>query len=245
MLRLLVFNLVFQTGTFVGFGFVVFLVQLGRSRFGEADTNDQVELDGSDLDFVDDTVGMDDTIAEEQVVNPFEMGVSGSVARQQGALVEANSGPVERWHFLTELRFATEVFLVAFLPTVILRIVMVLILNDATSHPFLEMLSDGANWDIMLLIVLMAVIVAPLAEELEYRVVVLGGLEQMGFRTGGWVIASVLFSLAHGFPDCIALLPLSFLLGYTYLQRRSYRTVAMVHFLFNGFNMMIALLALQ
>lgn len=54
----------------------------------------------------------------------------------------------------------------------------------------------------------------------------------------------MLFAFAHGFPDSIALIPLAFALGYTYLRRRSYVTVMLVHFLFNGFNMLLALVAL-
>jgi membrane protease YdiL (CAAX protease family) len=53
-------------------------------------------------------------------------------------------------------------------------------------------------------------------------------------------VSSVLFAFAHGFPDSLALLPLAFALGYTYLRRRSYITVMMVHFLFNAFNMVLA-----
>ena len=269
MLKLLSVNLLFQIGTFAGFGFIVLLLQIGRSRIlssedrdpsqarlthdaddwladvdqrtsDEMKSADNLQSNLSDVEFIDESQP-----ANEEM-NPFAMGVVRPADRQQGQTADSEQVAIsaERWHFLTELRFAGEVFLVAFFPTIVLRITMVLILNDATSHPFLEMLSDGANWDIVLLIMLMAVVVAPIAEELEYRVIVLGGLGQMGFRTGGWVIASVLFALAHGFPDCIALLPLSFLLGYTYMQRRSFRTVALVHFLFNAFNMAIALLAI-
>jgi membrane protease YdiL (CAAX protease family) len=58
----------------------------------------------------------------------------------------------------------------------------------------------------------------------------------------GLVLSTLLFSFAHGFPDSIALLPLAAILGYTYLQRRSYRTVVLVHLIFNGFNMTLAAL---
>ena len=92
----------------------------------------------------------------------------------------------------------------------------------------------------MALIAVMAVVVAPLVEELLYRVTVLGGLWQQNNLMIAWIVSSVLFSFAHGFPDSIALLPLAFAIGYTYIQRRSYRTVVMVHFLFNAFNMAIA-----
>ncbi len=58
------------------------------------------------------------------------------------------------------------------------------------------------------------------------------------------VLSSILFGLVHGLPDGLALLPLAFALGYTYLRRRSYITVMLVHFFFNAFNMLVALLML-
>jgi membrane protease YdiL (CAAX protease family) len=82
--------------------------------------------------------------------------------------------------------------------------------------------------------------VAPLVEELLYRVTILGGMMQQGWLVPGWIVSSLLFGFAHGFPDSIALLPLAFAIGYVYLRRRSYRTVMLVHLLFNGFNMVIA-----
>lgn len=154
----------------------------------------------------------------------------------------ANAGipPVEPWSLSAELTFAVEAFLAAWLPTVILRILIVGLLPEAPSHPFLKMLTDGVDKNLMLLILLMAVVVAPLVEELLYRVVILGGLWQFRSSTTALVVSSILFAAAHGFPDSIALLPLSAVLGYVYLRRRSYRTVILVHFLFNGFNMTLA-----
>ena len=92
----------------------------------------------------------------------------------------------------------------------------------------------------LLLIMLMAVVVAPIVEELLYRVTILGGFMQQKATTAGWILSSVLFGFAHGFPDSIALLPLAAVIGYTYIRRRSYRTVILIHLLFNGFNMVIA-----
>ena len=153
---------------------------------------------------------------------------------------ETDSPALDEWHFGTELRFAFETFLVAYLPTAAVRIVILLIMPDAPSHPFLKMLDDGVDWNVVSLIALMAVVVAPLVEELLYRVTILGGMWQQRALPAAWVVSSVLFSFAHGFPDCIALLPLAFAIGYTYIRRRSYRTVVLVHFLFNAFNMAIA-----
>ncbi len=155
----------------------------------------------------------------------------------------------EPYSMLTELRFAAEVFLAAYLPTALLRILILKLIERLTGelpdqHPFLEMLGDGVSPGIMGLIFTIAVVFAPIVEELQFRVVILGGIAQQGMPLLALIASSLLFAFAHGYPDCFALLPLAFVLGYTYLRRRSYITVMMVHFLFNLFNMALALLAL-
>lgn len=157
--------------------------------------------------------------------------------------------PDEQFSFTRELRFAAEVFLAAYLPTTALRLLIVLISFGISgempqSHPFLEMLDQGIGIPMIAMILVMAVFVAPVVEELQFRVVALGGIAQLGWPRAALVISSILFAFAHGFPDSIALIPLAFALGYTYLRRRSYVTVMLVHFLFNAFNMILALAAL-
>ena len=152
---------------------------------------------------------------------------------------------VELWHFSRELRFAAETCLAAWLPTAILKLTMVMILPEQGQHPFLEMITNGAEPLALLLIAFTAVVLAPLMEELLYRVVILGGMLNHRDRTPlstsfAIVVTSVLFAFAHGFPDNVALLPFAAAIGWTYYQRRSYRTVVLVHFLFNGFNVLIA-----
>jgi len=155
----------------------------------------------------------------------------------------------EPFSFLTEFRYAGEVFLAAYLPTAILRIIIVLLTvgllgEEPEQHPFLEMMKSDVGVTVLSLILLTAVFLAPLVEELQFRVVILGGIAQLGRPMMALTVSSILFAFAHGFPDSLALVPLAFALGYTYLRRRSYITVMMVHFLFNGFNMVLALLAM-
>lgn len=155
----------------------------------------------------------------------------------------------EPFSWVTEWRFAGEVFLAAYVPTAVLRIMIVLLTvgilgQEPEQHPFLEMMDSGVGIAVLMLILLTAVFMAPLVEELQFRVVMLGGIAQLGQPMLGLVLSSMLFAFAHGFPDSLALVPLAFALGYTYLRRRSYITVMMVHFLFNGFNMVLALMAM-
>ncbi len=158
---------------------------------------------------------------------------------------ESAPSTADPYRYGKELRFAAEVFLLTYLPTTVLRISIMKVMELLTggtveSHPFLEMLSEGIPLTGVFLIVILAIGIAPVVEELFYRVVVFGGLTQMGLTKTGAVFSSICFCLAHGFPDSLALLPLAFMLSYTYIRRRSYRTVIMVHLLFNGFNMLLA-----
>jgi hypothetical protein len=155
----------------------------------------------------------------------------------------------EPFSFLTELWYAGEVFLAAYVPTTFLRIIVVLLTvgllgEEPGQHPFLEMMNAGVDITVMALILLTAVFFAPIVEEMQFRVVVLGGIAQVGRPMLALSVSSILFAFAHGFPDSLALLPLAFALGYAYLRRRSYITVMLVHFLFNAFNMALALFAL-
>ena len=156
----------------------------------------------------------------------------------------------EPLRFLLECRYAVEIFLAAWFPTMLLRFLLVELISGLTgkmpeSNPLLEMLGSGVGRELMVLIAVTAVIVAPLAEELQFRIVLLGGVVQAGRKRIGWILSSVLFALAHGFPDSLALLPLSFTLGYAYMRRRSYLTVVLVHFLFNLSNIAMAILAMS
>ena len=185
--------------------------------------------------------------------NPYAVGFQDERFASNSNILEVAAEdilePDEPFSFTRELRFATEVFLAAYLPTTALRLLIVLIsigISGETpkSHPFLEMLDQGIGIPMIAMILVMAVFIAPIVEELQFRVVVLGGIAQFGWPKAALVVSSILFAFAHGFPDSIALIPLAFALGYTYLRRRSYVTVMLVHFLFNGFNMILALVAL-
>ena len=160
------------------------------------------------------------------------------------------SGEVdEPFSFLTELRYAAEDFLAAYGPTAMLRVLVVALTAGLTGevpdqHPFLEMMESDVGTAVLGLIALTAVVLAPIVEELQFRVVILGGIAQLGRPWLALVVSSVLFAFAHGFPDSLALLPLAFALGYAYLRRRSYITVMLVHFLFNAFNMVLAFLSM-
>ena len=186
------------------------------------------------------------SVAEQE---PVSLSRERALIPDVGSDVSVSSEPDEAFSFRTELRYAGEVFLAAYLPTAILRVIVVLLTigivgQDPGQHPFLEMMDAGVGVGIIALILLTAVFLAPVVEELQFRVVILGGIAQMGSPMLALSVSSMFFAFAHGFPDSLALMPLAFALGYTYIRRRSYIAVMMVHFLFNGFNMVLALLSM-
>lgn len=155
----------------------------------------------------------------------------------------------EPLHVPTEIRCALQVFLAVVLPSMLLRFLLVLIITGLTGaapdrNPLLEILDSDTGPLLLLLIVFTAVVVAPIAEELQFRVVLLGGLQQARMPQLAILLSSSLFTLAHGFPDCIALIPLTAGLCYTWQRRGSYLTCVLVHFLFNLFNILLAVLVL-
>jgi hypothetical protein len=181
--------------------------------------------------------------AESNISSSAEMISTGEIPGETSGEVD------EPFSFLTELRYAAEVFLAAYVPTAMLRVLVVALTAGLTGevpdqHPFLEMMDSDVGIAVLGLIALTAVVLAPIVEELQFRVVILGGIAQLGRPWLALVVSSVLFAFAHGFPDSLALLPLAFALGYAYLRRRSYITVMLVHFLFNAFNMVLAFLSM-
>lgn len=156
--------------------------------------------------------------------------------------------PTPPFSLLTEFHFAAEIFLAAYLPTMLLRMLLALYIQSVTgeeapSNPLLEMITGGAGGTLLLMIIFAGIVVAPVVEELQFRIVLLGGLIQAGFQRTAVIVSAVSFALLHGFPDGLALLPLAFALGYAYLRRQSYLTVILIHFLFNAINLGIAMLA--
>jgi hypothetical protein len=192
------------------------------------------------------TADAEQTFAD--LANPHAMVMTDAASQNPAASPSVSTS--EPLCLRTELGFAVEACLAAYAPTIAARLLIVMLMTQFSgeappSHPFLEMLDNDGGAMVLLLVALTAVVVAPVVEELQYRVVLLGGLAQVGMTWPALALSSVLFSLAHGMPDGIALIPLALALGYTYLRRRSYITVMLVHFLFNAFNLLVALLGMM
>ena len=112
-------------------------------------------------------------------------------------------------------------------------------------HPLLKMLENDNYSLVRAGIFVSAAILAPLAEELMYRVALQTELER--YLSGGTalVVTAGLFAGVHslgGRPDALPLLPLALILGYVYRQTRSYPAVVVLHALFNALNLAMTFL---
>lgn len=115
--------------------------------------------------------------------------------------------------------------------------------GDEPQHELLRMLTADGSWANWFWISLTAVVAAPLAEELLFRVVLQGWLEQVTHPAIAIGASSLLFCTVHRFPDSLALVPLAVVLGYVQHRRRSYLTVVAIHALFNGVNLLLTALS--
>lgn len=104
-------------------------------------------------------------------------------------------------------------------------------------HQLLQMLQADGSARHWFWISLTAVVAAPLAEELLFRVLLQGALERRWPAGGAIGASSLLFCVVHRFPDSLALLPLAVVLGFVQHRRRSYLTVVLIHALFNAVNL--------
>jgi membrane protease YdiL (CAAX protease family) len=131
------------------------------------------------------------------------------------------------------LRYGVATVTAAWLPVfVVLWLTMPLRTPDR-QHAVLQLLGARPSFEIYAWAVLSAVIVAPLSEELVFRVILQTWLER---HVGKAAVptAAVLFAVVHRFPDSLAIVPLALVLGDAFLRRRSYWEVVAAHGLFNA-----------
>jgi len=100
-------------------------------------------------------------------------------------------------------------------------------------HAVLQLLEAQPTFEVYAWAVLSAVVVAPLFEELVFRVILQTWLEQHAGKIA-LPMAAVLFAAVHRFPDSLAIVPLALVLGDAYLRRRSYWEIVVAHGLFNA-----------
>lgn len=116
--------------------------------------------------------------------------------------------------------------------------------STTNSHGLLQLLERDRSFTTLAWIVIAAVILAPLVEELIYRVVLQTWLQRIAPPREALFAVAVIFAAVHRLPDAIPLLPLALVLGYVYQQRRCFLSVVLLHMLFNAANLILAVLTI-
>jgi len=133
-----------------------------------------------------------------------------------------------------QLGYGAGTYVASFLPTVMLMQALSPWRGEDTQHAYLRLLAEAPEWWLVLLMFVAAAIVAPLSEELLFRVVLQGWLTERFGALRGILLAAVIFAIIHGWRDGLALMPLALTLGYLFERRRSYLAVVATHSLFNS-----------
>jgi len=115
--------------------------------------------------------------------------------------------------------------------------------SEDTQHSYLRLIVDSPSVSARFWILLAAIVLAPLVEELVFRVVLQTALVDWIGPSQAVCSVALLFAAIHGWPDMLPLLPLALILGSHYAVRRSYVTVVLIHMLFNASNLLLALCA--
>lgn len=116
------------------------------------------------------------------------------------------------------------------------------------THPLLRLLAISSDPATRQLIIGSAVLLAPLVEELVFRVVIQRSLLRwmpplVSIGVTAVAFATIHFNAVHpNWPDVLALFPLAIILGVTYHHTGSYLSVVIIHLLFNATNIALALL---
>lgn len=130
-------------------------------------------------------------------------------------------------------------------PVYAVQLLLVFVVGLPSSHPAVEELVRNPSAETIVSALLMAVVIAPLFEELAFRVLLQGWLERIGGRRAWWpvIVSAVVFALAHSgqgwAPVPLAILAVG--IGYVYRQTHRIMPVIAMHMAFNALGLAVAL----
>lgn len=133
-------------------------------------------------------------------------------------------------------------FLLAVVPVALVLVTTQALRSKKTQHTLLKLLVESPNAQTIGSVFLSAVVLAPLAEELVFRVFLQSWLESFLRPIAAIVIVALGFSAVHGWPDMLPLFPLALVLGGLFYLTRSYVAIVVTHALFNLTNVVLAVL---
>jgi membrane protease YdiL (CAAX protease family) len=163
-----------------------------------------------------------------------------------------------------DVRIGAAAFAASLAPIYALMYLLTMLLEPTEGHPLIEQYTAHPSLGLMIAAAVTAVIVAPIAEEVSFRMVFQGWLERLATERSstsitasaaigggsfnqnspGWgpiVVSSVVFGLAH-WGHGVAPLPLILLgaiLGYVYQRTHRLAPGIVCHMLFNGLTLLM------
>ncbi|MCA9040018.1 MAG: CPBP family intramembrane metalloprotease [Planctomycetaceae bacterium] len=124
-----------------------------------------------------------------------------------------------------------------FLAMPLVLLVMVLtspLRSQEKTHELIKVMQQDGNLSNNLLIGFSVIILAPLTEELLFRVCLQGAWQERN-PSLAIVMTALLFAFIHGLPDAYPLIPLALILGTLYYYKKSYLACVVLHMVFNAF----------
>ncbi len=131
----------------------------------------------------------------------------------------------------------------SFLPVLLLMTATIFLRQPGEKNGLLVLLEQDRSLATLAWVVLAAVVLAPLIEELLFRVILLGWLKTKTTSTHAIGISSLAFAFVHGPLDGAALLPLALLLGSLYDRQQRFLSVVVAHSFFNLWNIALTMAA--
>ena len=130
-------------------------------------------------------------------------------------------------------------FLACLLPTAIVFNLTEPYRTDADMHPLLQLIEQDPSGQLLMAVTVSAVLVAPWAEEMAFRVIMQRSLLGIFSPSRSILLTAVAFCAIHpSWQDAVGLLPLAIVLGVTYHRTGSYLAVVLIHMLFNAVNIL-------
>ena len=101
----------------------------------------------------------------------------------------------------------------------------------------LQLIEQDPSGQLLLAVTISAVLVAPWAEEMAFRVIMQRSLLGIFSPSRSILLTAVAFCAIHpSWLDAVGLLPLAIVLGVTSHRTGSYLAVVLIHMLFNAYN---------
>jgi membrane protease YdiL (CAAX protease family) len=135
-----------------------------------------------------------------------------------------------------------EGFLASVLPMAVSMTVTIPIRGIEYEHPLLQRAVEIQDVQMIFLIFVLAVAVAPLFEELLFRVILQPFLATLMPSSVAITVTAIAFSMVHGWRDAAALFPLAIILGYVFHRQHSYLSVVVLHGAFNATMLVLKIL---